>query len=51
MPKMPSKRVNQSLSIPNDSKSKQSEQSKSSQQFEEIATQYQEMIKTKTKEV
>lgn len=52
MPRMPSKRTNQSMNIPNDPpKSKQSEQSRSSQQFDEIANQYQEMIKSKTKEV
>jgi hypothetical protein len=49
---MPSKRNNQSLTLANDPpRSKQSDQSRSSQQFEEIATQYQEMIKGKTQEV
>lgn len=51
MPRMPNKRNNQSLSIHDPPRSKQSEQSRSSQQFEEIATQYQEMIRTKTQEV
>jgi len=39
------------VETPSATKSKQSDNSKSSMQFEQIASKYEEMIKTKTKEL
>jgi hypothetical protein len=55
-PKIPSRKAmvsqpSATLNVDSASKSKQSEHSKSSQQFEVIASQYEEMIKVKNKDL